>query len=156
MTYDWSHGLESLATSPGVSSKLSRLSQNQCGLPVGGFGCLSWCVPRMHPWKQYGKPILDTIRCVRRGMSLQEHCALPDYVEFIPQKPVDLSSVLSAASADAMDLLLQLLVLRPDKRATADEALRHPYFTKHKPPPCLPSQLALAVPEERLKKVWNK
>lgn len=83
----------------------------------------------------------------------QDHCALPDYVEFKPQQPVDLSSVLSAASPDAMDLLLQLLVLRPDKRATAREALRHPFFTKHEPKPCAPSELALPIPEERKHKV---
>lgn len=83
----------------------------------------------------------------------QEHCALPDYVEFKPQQPVELSSVLSAASPDAMDLLLQLLVLRPDKRATAREALRHPFFTKHEPKPCAPSELALPIPEERKHKV---
>lgn len=83
----------------------------------------------------------------------QEHCALPDYVEFVPQKPVDLSAVLSAASPDAMDLLLQLLILRPDKRATAAEALRHPYFTKHEPKPCKPAELALPIPEERKNKV---
>ncbi|CAM9448482.1 unnamed protein product, partial [Laminaria digitata] len=82
-----------------------------------------------------------------------EHCALPDYVEFLPQKPVDLGAVLSAASPDAMDLLLQLLVLRPDKRISAAEALRHPYFTKHDPPPCDPSELALPIPEERKNKV---
>lgn len=76
-------------------------------------------------------------------------------MEFVPQEPVDLHSVLSAASPDAMDLLLQLLVLRPDKRATAAEALRHPYFTKHDPPPCDPSQLALPIPEERKNKVDN-
>ncbi|CAB1100381.1 unnamed protein product [Ectocarpus sp. CCAP 1310/34] len=85
--------------------------------------------------------------------SWPEHCALPDYVEFKPQPPVDLSSLLSAASPDAMDLLLRLLVLRPDKRATAREALRHPYFTKHEPKPCEPSELALPIPEERKNKV---
>lgn len=83
----------------------------------------------------------------------QEHCSLPDYVEFKPQQPVDLNSVLSAASPDAMDLLLQLLVLRPDKRATAKEALRHPFFTKHEPKACDPSELALPIPEERKHKV---
>lgn len=83
----------------------------------------------------------------------QEHCSLPDYVEFIPQKPVDLCAVLSAASPDAMDILLKMLVLRPDKRITAAEALQHPYFTKHDPPACSPSELALPIPEERKNKV---
>ena len=74
-------------------------------------------------------------------------------MEFVPQKPVDLGAVLSAASPDAMDLLVQLLVLRPDKRISAAEALRHPFFTKHDPPPCDPSELALPIPEERKNKV---
>lgn len=74
-------------------------------------------------------------------------------MEFKPQQPVELSSVLSAASPDAMDLLQQLLVLRPDKRATAREALQHPFFTKHEPKPCAPSELALPIPEERKHKV---
>lgn len=74
-------------------------------------------------------------------------------MEFVPQKPVELSAVLSAASPDAMDLLLQLLVLRPDKRISAAQALRHPYFTKHAPASCDPSELALPIPEERKNKV---
>lgn len=91
--------------------------------------------------------------CCLFSAIFQEHCALPDYVEFVPQQPVDLSAVLSAASPDAMDLLLQLLVLRPDKRIGAAEALRHPYFTKYQPSPCDPSELALPIPEERKNKV---
>ena len=49
--------------------------------------------------------------------------------------------------------VLQLLVLRQDKRATAKEALRHPFFTKHAPKPCDPSELPLPIPEERKHKV---
>ncbi|CAM9304024.1 unnamed protein product [Choristocarpus tenellus] len=81
-----------------------------------------------------------------------DHCSLPDYIEFQPQKPIDLATLLSAASPDAMDLLTKLLVLRPDARASAAEALQHPYFTSELPPPCDPSALDLPVPEERKKK----
>ena len=38
------------------------------------------------------------------------------------------------ASADALDLLKLFLQFNPDKRLTAEEALRHPYVAKfHKP-----------------------
>ncbi len=42
---------------------------------------------------------------------------------------MELANLFTAASPDALDLLRQLLALNPMKRATAKEALAHPYFT---------------------------
>ncbi|CCI41152.1 hypothetical protein ABG067_003966 [Albugo candida] len=59
------------------------------------------------------------------GMSV-----LPNYIEFTKNtKPPPLSSIFTAASEDALDLLGKLLKLNPNERPTAAEALAHPYFS---------------------------
>ena len=45
-----------------------------------------------------------------------------------------LLSSLETGAPDAMDLLTKLLVLDPQKRLTAVDALAHPWFTKHNVP----------------------
>ncbi|DBA00606.1 TPA: hypothetical protein N0F65_007735 [Lagenidium giganteum] len=55
--------------------------------------------------------------------------SLPNYIEFTPNPAPPLSSIFSAASEDALDLLSKLLKYNPSERLTASEALKHPYFT---------------------------
>jgi cyclin-dependent kinase 7 len=74
--------------------------------------------------------------------------SLPEYVEFKPQPKLDVSSLFTAATPDAMDLLSKLLVLHPAKRMGAADALRHAYFS-NAPPPSDPGSLSLPLPEER-------
>lgn len=47
---------------------------------------------------------------------------LPEY------PPTDLRRRFPSAGADAVDLLARMLVMRPDRRLSVDEALRHPYL----------------------------
>lgn len=47
---------------------------------------------------------------------------LPDY------PPADLRRRFPSAGSEAVDLLARMLVMRPDRRLSVDEALRHPYL----------------------------
>lgn len=47
---------------------------------------------------------------------------LPDY------PPADLRRRFPSASGEAVDLLSRMLVMRPDRRLSVDEALKHPYL----------------------------
>lgn len=44
--------------------------------------------------------------------------------------PKPLKEVLAGAPSDAIDLVEKLLVFSPDKRLTAEEALKHPYVAR--------------------------
>lgn len=59
---------------------------------------------------------------------------LPGFLEFPRHPRTALSSLFSAASADALGLLEGLLALDPCSRIDCDEALRHPYFVSSPPP----------------------
>jgi cyclin-dependent kinase 7 len=67
-------------------------------------------------------------------------CSLPNYVEFTPNSPPPLSSIFTAATEDALDLLSKLLKFNPSERSTAVEALKHPYF-QNAPAPTPPEKL---------------
>ena len=78
----------------------------------------------------------------------------------VPKQP--LRTLLAAAPLEAVDLLEKLLVLNPDKRLTAEQALEHPYVRAfHKPErepaldhdvvPTLSDAIQLTVDEYRTK-----
>eukprot|EP01040_Poterioochromonas_malhamensis_P002350 gene2350-2497_t len=86
------------------------------------------------------------------GMNL-----LPNYVEFEPREPLDLSKIFSkprdnssstgSALSSDLDLILKMLALNPAKRISASKALKHIYFHQD-PQPCDPADLP--VPPEKL------
>ena len=57
------------------------------------------------------------------------------YLQNLPERQaVDLSVLFPEATESALDFLNQLLVLDPDKRLSASEALSHPYLTRYHDP----------------------
>lgn len=51
------------------------------------------------------------------------------FMEDLPEyPPADLRRRFPSAGGEAVDLLSRMLVMRPDRRLSVDEALRHPYL----------------------------
>ena len=63
---------------------------------------------------------------VGAGPTLNQRCA------YFPHK--DFSKFFVGANTLAIDVLERLLVMDPDKRMTATEALAHPYFSNYADP----------------------
>ncbi|KAJ1978398.1 mitogen activated protein kinase [Dimargaris verticillata] len=58
-----------------------------------------------------------------------------DYIRSLPfKKKQSFQSLFPNASANAIDMLEQLLTFNPDKRITAEEALKHPYVRDYHDP----------------------
>lgn len=81
-------------------------------------------------------PDHETLPLVHRGLTWN------------PTTPLDLGEIFVAAPPGALILLKSLLVLDPNKRFRAHEALASSYFSSHDPPPTPPSQLVLEAPKE--------
>eukprot|EP00922_Rhytidocystis_sp_ex-Travisia-forbesii_P052752 GHVS01078256.1.p1 GENE.GHVS01078256.1~~GHVS01078256.1.p1 ORF type:complete len:339 (+),score=24.28 GHVS01078256.1:185-1201(+) len=67
---------------------------------------------------------------------------LPLYCEFTKGEPQDLSTVVPGCAKAGVSLLDDMLALDPNKRISAEQALKHPYFNAV-PLPCTPSELPL-------------
>jgi len=76
---------------------------------------------------------------------------LPSYTEFNPWPPTPLESIFTAASADAIDLLRNLLRYDPKQRLSATQALAHRYFT-NPPAPTPPISLPKLNSQSKKKK----
>ncbi|KAL6070901.1 Mitogen-activated protein kinase [Balamuthia mandrillaris] len=75
-----------------------------------------------------GRPSSEDIEGVKSPFAATILESLP------PSTPKPLSSLYPKTSPEALDLLTKLLHFNPDKRITAEEALRHPFLAKfHKP-----------------------
>mmetsp|Transcript_9674 Transcript_9674/g.30999 ORF Transcript_9674/g.30999 Transcript_9674/m.30999 type:complete len:199 (+) Transcript_9674:2-598(+) len=68
------------------------------------------------------------------------------FLKFSPKKPVALKEIFGAAySADALDLVSQLLAVNPAERLTAAQALQHKFFTTSAHPASKPEDLPFDV-----------
>lgn len=82
---------------------------------------------------------LYTFVCLYYGYTfsiLDLHLVSSQYASTLLSKPhgsripKPLKEVLAGAPSDAIDLVEKLLVFSPDKRLTAEEALKHPYVAR--------------------------
>lgn len=71
---------------------------------------------------------------------------LPNLVHFELTAPPPFELTFLGLPADAIDLLKHLLVLNPNKRLSAADALKHPYFSNN-PKPTVPANLVLEPPK---------
>lgn len=89
---------------------------------------------------------LRVVRVVPHIPGLHQHtqgfAELPVRMEFAELPPKPWSETLPAAPEEARDLVSRLMVLDPEKRLSAAEALAHPFLTTG--PPAAPVSLAPA------------
>lgn len=89
-----------------------------------------------------GRPCMEDIASVKSPFAATMLGSLP------PSKPQSLVEVFPDASPDALDLLQGLLHFNPEKRLTADMALKHPYLSMfHNPSdePTSPSEITTPI-----------
>jgi mitogen-activated protein kinase 15 len=71
-----------------------------------------------------GRPSDDDIAAIRSPFAATMLESLP------PSRPRSYAEMFPTASAEALDLMRLCLQFNPDKRLTADDALRHPYVAQ--------------------------
>lgn len=75
-----------------------------------------------------GRPLPEDIEAIQSQLAATMLDSLP------PTKPKPLHEIFPTASDDALDLLKSLMHFNPNKRLTAEDALKHPYVAQfHNP-----------------------
>lgn len=122
-----------------------------------GVGVDMWALGCIHAELELRTPLLPgesdidqltkifTLRGSPTEASWPGVTGMPDYIPFQDMPAVPLTSVFTAASPEAIDLIDNMLACNPNKRLTARQALQHPYFSTA-PAPTPPAALTLPVP----------
>jgi renal tumor antigen len=104
-------------------------------MDVWGVGCVFFEIMSLYPLFP-GTNELDQIHKIHNIMGtppaellnrLKKHGTHMDF-DFPQKQGTGITKLLPHASPDALDLMTKLLIYNPDDRASAKQALRHPYF----------------------------
>ena len=75
-----------------------------------------------------GRPTAEDVAAIKSPFAATMLESLP------PSRPRSLTEIFPTASAEALDLMRMCLQFNPDKRCSAEEAIRHPYVAQfHNP-----------------------
>ena len=141
------YGTPKRLMSPQACTLWYRAPELLYGSKSYGTGCDIWSIGCVFAELLLGRPLfageLNEISQLSRifeilGNATEEnwkYCTkLPNYIEFEKRIPKNLKDIFGVHVADdALDLLKNLLILQPDKRFTADQALNHYYFNEKNP-----------------------
>ena len=77
-------------------------------------------------------------------------------MDFTKTEPTPIPDLFPMMSPEGQNLIDWCLQLDPNQRPSAQEALKHPYFTTEEPAPCDPSELPIKQLLKDLQSLWSK
>ncbi|KAL3158807.1 hypothetical protein ABBQ32_011533 [Trebouxia sp. C0010 RCD-2024] len=121
-------------------------------IDVWAAGCIFAELIMRRPWFVGGSD-LDILGKIFQALGTPSEAQwpgmkdLPNFVEFQKTEPPPLASIVKGASEDALDLLSKMMQFDPARRISAEDALKHKYFTSE-PCPTPPAQLPRPLPKQ--------